>query len=65
MKPLPDGVLMPLEEFLDGCYLGYFTDDDGVGYYATENEMTDISVCPSHYPHRIKKEFSHVVWFNK
>lgn len=67
MSPLPEyGDLMTIEEFVDGVEHGLFTDDDGKGFYATEDEMTDIEVPISDvregiYGHR----WTHVIWFNK
>ncbi|HOD62252.1 MAG TPA: hypothetical protein PKG96_09160, partial [Bacilli bacterium] len=41
------GDKMTLKEFIEDVDCGMFIDYDGHGYYATENEMTDIAVLPS------------------
>lgn len=67
LRPLPDyGSHITFEEWLESVECGGFIDYDGWGYYATENQMTDIIVRPSH----VEKEtlipgWTHIVWFNK
>ena len=60
------GDKMTLKEFIEAVDCGMFIDYDGHGYYATENEMTDIAVLPSMIINKnIDERWSHVVWFNK
>lgn len=67
LVPIPEyGDHMTMEEFLDSVKCGGFIDYDGHGKYATDKIMTDIIVRPSDYKKGlIKKEYTHVVWFNR
>ena len=57
---------MTLKEFIDEVKIGFLTDDDGYGYYATEEGLTDIKVYPSHVTYNwLKNEYPYVCWFNK
>lgn len=61
-----DGEHMTMLEFIDAVKHAVFTDDDGIGRYATETQMTNISVSPSYiFLRNIDERWSHVVWFNK
>ena len=66
-KPLPDyGDLFAIKDFLRSYESGYFTDYDGHGFLATSEQMSDIGVSPSTMrEHADRKEFTHVMWFNK
>ena len=59
------GSHMKLEEFI--CAAGtFFSDYDGSGYYATENEISNIACIPSDICNGyVRKDFTHVVWYNK
>jgi len=61
------GDLMPLKEFVKYCKIGpMFTDYDGIGYYATETQTSDISINPSDVvAGKYRKDFTHVIWYNK
>jgi hypothetical protein len=67
LKPIPAyGDHMSIEEFKESCDDGTFTEDDGGGYYATENEISGIEVLQSLIRVGIiDKAWTHVVWFNK
>ncbi len=67
MKPTPEyGDLFTIEEFIKMVNSGSFIDYDGSGNYSNGTEMTDIEVWPSDIAAgNIKKEWSHVVWFNR
>lgn len=67
LSPLPAyGTLMPADVFLDYCKDGYFTDDDGVGYYVMKHRKSNISVSPSAVLlGGLRPEFTHVLWFNR
>jgi hypothetical protein len=64
-----DGDRMLLSEFIENCESGFFIDYDGFGLYATETEITEIPdgiVKPSDVKlNKIKKGFTHIVWFNR
>jgi hypothetical protein len=69
MTKLPDyGDHMKLSKFIEHCKSGTFIDYDGFGYYATETEMTDILIMPSHVTgkrKRVRKDYDYVMWFNR
>lgn len=45
---------------------GLFTDYDGFGVYAFEDKKSDIKIYPSDVTNgNIRKDFTHVVWYNK
>lgn len=57
---------MTMKDFIGYCKSGCFIDDDGSGYYATKDKMTDIPVYPSDITSgNYRKDFDYVVWFNK
>lgn len=67
MEPIPDyGDHMTLEEFIDCCKCGGFSDYDGCGNYATDTEMSSLEISPGDIISGVyRKDFTHVVWFNK
>lgn len=67
LEPIPDyGDHMTIEKFIDYCNSGMFIDSDGSGYYATKDQQSNIPIYPSDVKARkYRKDFSHVVWFNK
>lgn len=67
MRPLPKyGDHVTLEEFKKWCDKGYITDNDGIGYYATETEISGKPASPSLFQQGdIEEGFTHVCWFNK
>ncbi len=57
---------MTMENFIESCKCGGFTDDDGWGNHATETEVSNIPIFPSDtYDEFYNKSYSHVVWYNK
>ena len=67
LRPIENGfgLLMTLDEFKEmaGCF---FSDYDGSGYYATDKMISDIPCVPSEICEGyIRKDFSHVMWYNK
>jgi len=68
---LPDyGDHMTFEQFKAACDAGGFVDDDGSGFYATATNEADIPIYPSDFKYSfgekwIRKDFTHVVWYNK
>lgn len=67
MEPIPTyGDHMTMKDFVDCCKSGGFIDYDGSGVYATATEMSDIGIEPSEVMSgSYRKDFTHVVWFNK
>lgn len=67
MTPIPDyGDVMFLDEFITDCIDGCLIDYDGFGHYSDGKLMSDIVVNPSDVDAgEIKKEWTHVVWFNR
>lgn len=60
------GDLMTIEEFIECCNCGCFTDYDGSGHYATKDQQSTITIDPSDIISNIyRKDFTHVIWFNK
>ena len=58
------GDLMPMDEFKRKSADGIITDEDGEGYYATENAKSDIRVVPSDVTENlVRTDFTHVLWF--
>lgn len=55
-----------LQEFIDMCRAGDFTDNDGFGLYASSKGISDIEIYPSDIMHgRYRQDFTHVIWYNK
>ena len=58
--------LMTINEFKSNCRYGAFMDSDGVGYYATDKEVSNIGANPSAFVKGIiREDFTHVCWYNK
>jgi hypothetical protein len=61
-----DCAFMSLKDFVYSVECFSFVDDDGVGYYATKDKMSNLIAQPSAIKKGIiNKNFTHVVWFNK
>jgi len=57
---------MTLKRFVQCCKNGLFTDYDGSGRYATDTEVSDITISPSDVTDDYyRKDFTHVCWYNK
>lgn len=67
MGPIPDyGDHMTIEAFNEMCRSGAIIDDDGMGSYASETEMSNIDAIPSNiFSGIVDKRFTHVIWFDK
>lgn len=60
------GDKMTLSEFVECCKAGGFIDYDGVGYYATDDQESDVVILPSHVAMGlVRTDFTHVIWFNR
>lgn len=60
------GDVLTLQIFINYCLNNILIDYDGVGNYATEKEMSDEIVFPSHIVDgKVNYNYTHVVWFNK
>ena len=57
---------VPIKEFEAWCKTGYVSNYDGTGYYATENDVSNIYASPrAIYEGYIRKDFDYVCWYNK
>lgn len=69
MKPFSDldrKCLMTINEFKTHCKYGGIMNSDGVGYYATDSEVSNIEAIPSAFMDGvIRSDFTHVCWYNK
>lgn len=69
MKPFSDldrKCLMTIKEFKSHCDFGGIMDSDGFGYYATNNEVSNIEASPRAFVKGIiRPDFTHVCWYNK
>lgn len=67
LSPIPDyGDLLELEKFNGLCRSGGFLDSDGFGRYATSTQESSIDASPSDFVQGVyRKDFTHVVWYNK
>ena len=58
--------LMTINEFKSNCRYGAFMATDGVGYYATDKEVSNIEASPNAFRQGIiREDFTHVCWYNK
>jgi len=58
--------LMTIKEFKSHCSCGGIMDSDGVGYYATDSEVSNIEASPRAFEKGIiRPDFTHVCWYNK
>lgn len=69
MKPMDDldkECLMTINEFKSHCRYGGIMDSDGVGYYATDKEVSNIEASPRAFVDGIiRPDFTYVCWYNK
>ena len=55
-----------LDKFIELCKTHQIIDDDGVGYYATDNAKSNVIACPSDFEDdEYRTDFTHIIWFNK
>jgi hypothetical protein len=64
------GDLFTLEDFIKNCECGGFIDYDGSGSYSKEIDgklmESNISIYPSDIKFKsIRKDFTHVIWYNR
>ena len=64
------GDVYTLKQFIDNCKCGGFIDYDGSGTYAKEINgilmESNIGIYPSDINRKsIRKEFTHVIWYNR
>jgi hypothetical protein len=66
-EEIPDyGDVFTMDEFIDSCQIGCFTNYDGFGYYASETIMFRDIILPSYVTKRNNvKNYPYVVWFNR
>ncbi len=61
-----NGEFMDFDDFKRKSISGYITDEEGIGYYATESSKSDIEVKPSDVELNLfREDFPYVIWFNK
>lgn len=66
IKPDSEGVLVPIDEFVESVKEGMIQDYDGVGSYANEKEVSNIPIYPSDIKAGIYRyDFTHIMWFNR
>jgi hypothetical protein len=67
LSPIPKyGWHISIEEFISNVEDRNLIDYDGWGYYATKDQMTNITVIPSQIKRgEINKKYTHVVWMNR
>lgn len=60
------GEIFTIEEFIEMSEDGSLIDYDGVGYYATDEAKSDVEAYPSDFIENLyRKDFTHIIWFNK
>lgn len=63
---LDEECLMTFEEFKISAKYGIFTDDDGYGYYATSDKVSNVYINFSDVLNNTVPEWvTHVCWYNK
>lgn len=67
LRPIPEGAdVFTLQNFVAACLCRAFVNDDGSGYYGTEEEMSRLAAVPSRITqYDIDDRWSHVIWFDK
>jgi hypothetical protein len=64
-KEMPDfGDVFSVEEFVDNCRRGLFTDYDGYGNPVKDNVLADIEIYPSEL-NKIPSDATQIVWYNR
>lgn len=65
-KPDDIGDIFTLEEFLDCCDAGGFTDYDGFGHPIKDGKQcSHVAICPSERHWSIPQDTTHIIWYNK
>ena len=60
------GTTYTIENFKDMAKRKLVVDEDGYGYYATENAKSNITILPSDVLEGlIREDFTHVIWFGR
>ena len=55
-----------IETFIEWCESGFVTSYDGDGFYATEDEVSDLAVSTWGIKNGlVRSDFSYVCWYNK
>ena len=67
MSEIPDyGDHMTLKDFIKNVKSGGFINSDGYGNYATETQCSNIDIYPSDIKKdQYRKDFTHIVWYNR
>lgn len=53
--------LMKVEDFVNACKYNYITDDDGMGFWATDKQISNYQVFVDSKP----ENSTYVAWYNK
>jgi hypothetical protein len=60
------GKMMSLDEFVKNVNSGGFIDYDGYGNYSDGVQKSDVSIYPSDVKvGNYRKDFTHVIWYNR
>ena len=60
------GDLFLMKDWVDCCRRGGFIDYDGFGHYSTLTEESSFEVYPSDVKaNKVRKDFTHVMWYNR
>jgi hypothetical protein len=60
------GTTYTIEAFKEMCDNEEINDEDGFGYYAIINAKSDVLAMPSDFvDNQYRKDFTHIIWFNK
>lgn len=66
LTPSEQNDLMTLREYKHDVHAGILTDDEGIGYLATDMEVSTIEVPPSFVDSmEIDAKYTHVLWLDK
>lgn len=70
LRPINSGVMYTVADFTEECKRMWFVNNDGYGYYATAEGVSDILVHPKDLVEgdidpRCDEKLTHINWFNK
>ncbi len=65
LNEIKEGWHITIEKFIDNVTGGGLISGDGFGHYATTTHESDVEVYPSDVKYKsLRKDFTHVVWYN-
>lgn len=66
LNKLAKECIMTIEKFTNLCKCGALINYDGIGYYAFKDKESELSAEPKAFKAGyIRKEFTHVCWYNR